>query len=351
MELMRSEGVAIRSFYQRRVHDDAATERVTQQQLWGVTADSTLPATDLSAQLEYALWVPDGRGEEAFADDRNRLLRLRLNDRWRTFDYGARLFSVGEAFVQNPVARARIDAAGLPGAGDGAEIWLGGRLPGLGLEPRFRRLEKSHGHFNQVNETMSVAFGHGLGELGRLDYLLESSASTTWFDHGGGHEREAAAATLRLHSPRWNLFVKNGVFDEAPADREEQSGALWEAGATLNLLEGLSLTPLVSGQTLDQGATNLRQSHARLVVDTSWIDPLAVNLQLQRNHRANPDGSEFEGTSADLNLRAPLRLFERLRARMMMTATLGYRGMEGLAGATPEEGMSFRLTLDFTPRI
>jgi hypothetical protein len=343
--------LAVRSFYQRHVHDDVHSDDVIQQQLWGITADSRLPLTHTRAQLEYALWLPDGEGHAAVGDDRNRLIRLRLNDRWRTFDYGARLFSVGDAFVQNPIARTRVDAAGLPGAGDGAEIWLGGRLPSLGLEPRFRRLEKSHGDFNLVNETMSLAFGHGLGELGRLHYLLESTASTTWFDHGGGHQRDSTMATLRLDNPRWNLFVKNGIFAEAPAGSPHHAGELWEAGATLSVFEGLRLTPVISGQTRDQDAGALRQSRARLVLDTSWIDPVAVNLLVQRDRRENPNGSNFQGTSADLNLRAPLRAFERLRARMTMTATLGYRGMQGLAHAAPEEGMSLRLTLDFTPRI
>ena len=353
IDVTSSELIAIRSYYQRRFDKLPGAEDGQERQLWGFTADSTLPVSAARAQLEYSIWVPESNGGEGFADEQNRLVRLRLNDQRRHFDYGANFFSVGDAFVHNPIARARLDAAGLPGPGDGSEVWLAGRVPKVGLEPRFRRLAKTQGDMNLINETLGLAFDHGLGGATRLMYLLESSTATTWFDDSGaaGHGREAAMATLRMQRQGWNVFLRNGVFDEEFAAGRRESGTAWEAGGTWNVLSGLTLNPLFTGQTREIGPRDLRTTTTALTLHTTWIDPLAVNLHLQCNRRHELDGSTFQGTSADLNLRAPLRLWERAPRNLTMTATVGYRGMEGLANPVPEEGMSFRLTVDFNPGL
>jgi hypothetical protein len=341
--------IAIRSYLQRRTRNDGAADSTLEQRLWGFTADSSLPISAAHAQLEYSVWMPQGSSQDGLADEQNRLVRLRLNDRRRYFDYGANLFAVGDAFVQNPIARERLNAAGLPGPGEGSEVWLAGRLPKLGIKPRFRRLEKTQGAMNLTNETIGLAYDHGFGKRSRLMYLLESSDSSTWFDEvtTAGHDRQAATATVRMQNAGWNLFFKNGVFDEAFNAGREESGSLWEVGGTLTAFTGLTVSPLFTGQIRDVGADDeLRVTTAGLTLHTTWIDPVALNLNVQCNRRDNHNGTTFEGTAADLNLRTPVRLWERTPASMMMTATLGYRGMEGLANPAPEEGVSFRLTLD-----
>lgn len=350
VDIAASDLLAIRSFYQRRVEDRIGRDDILQHQLWGFTANSELPVSGAHAQLEYSIWMPEGSGQDGFADEQNRLVRLRLNDRLHFVNYGANFFSVGNAFVQNPMARERLNAAGLPGPGEGAEVWVSGRLPRLGVEPRFRRVEKSHGNADIVNETFGLAFGHGLAGKSRLSYLLEQTDASTWFEEAAaGQVRESATATVRLQSVGWNLFFKNGIFDEQFAAGRQESGSLWELGGALNVIEGLSLAPVFTGQVRSVGAADLQTSSAGLTLRTSWIDPVAVDLHVQRNRRHNLDGSTFQGTAANLNLRTPLRLWERSPAKMVMTATVGYRGMQGLANPAPEEGMSFRVTVDFNP--
>lgn len=342
--------VAIRSFYKRRVQDDDTLDDPLQQQLLGFTAGSSLPISAARAELEYSIWMPDTRSGQPADGAHNRLIRLRVNDHVGVFDYGANLFSVGEGFASHEVARERLNAGGLPGVGDGAELWLSGRVPKLGVKPRYRRLEKTQGNSNLVNETFGLAFDHGLGTKSRLEYLLESTDVTTWFpEAAAGNERESAAATIRMQSQGWNVYVRNSIFDHHSDNGADESGSLWEVGGTLNVLDGLTLTPLVNGQVRDVGSVNLHTSSAGLTLHTRWIDPVDLNLNLQCNRRDNLDGSRFESTSARLNVRTPLRFWEHSPARLMMTATVGYQGMEGLANRAPEEGLSFQVTFDFSP--
>jgi hypothetical protein len=352
VNITSSDLIAIQSFYHRRVNNDVVRNTTLEQQLWGFTADSSLPVSAAHAQLEYSVWVPPGSGQETFGDERNRLVRLRLNDHRRYVDYGANFFAVGEAFVGNPLTQERLNVGGLPGPGDGTELWVAGKWPGVALKPRFRRLEKTQGSANLVDETFGLSYDHGIGGTSRLIYLLESTDSSTWFEDalGAGFARDSAAATVRMRASRWTVFVKNLRFGEQFDAGRRETGSLWEFGGTLNVVNGLTVSPLLTDQVRDVGADDyLRFTNAGLTLQTSWIDPVIVNLQLQCNRRQALDGSTFEGTTANLNLRAPLRLWDRSPPGLGMTASVGYRGMRGLANPAPDEGMSFRLTVDFQP--
>lgn len=351
ISITASEAVDVQSFYRRRTGNDAGTDGSLEQELLGLTAESELPVSAARAQFEYSVWMPSGRGQDGFADDRNRLLRLRLNDHHRYADYGANFFAVGEAFASNTISRERLNAAGLRGPGEGAEFWITGRLPGLALKPRFRRLEKSQGAASLVHETFGLSYDLRLGDGPRMMYVLESSESSSEQENAATTgSRQAAAAMLKMQSPAWSMFLKNSWFDEhLPAGRQE-TGSVWELGGNLRVFDGLTLSPLVVDQVRDVGSQDyLRATSARLTLHTTWIDPLALDLQLQRNRRSAPDARPFRATRADLKLRAPLRLWEQAPERLFMTATVGYRGMQGLDDPSPEEGMSFRLTFDFRP--
>jgi hypothetical protein len=352
VRITSSDLIAIQSYYHRRVEDAAGSEPSLEQQLWGFTADSSLPVSAARARLEYSVWMPPGSAQDGFGDEQNRLIRLRLNDHRRFFDYGANFFAVGEAFAQNAMARERLNASGLPGAGEGAELWVAGRVPGVGIKPRFRRLAKSLGNATLINETYGVAYDHGIGGRSRLLYLLESSDASTWFEDPmvAGQLRESEAATVTMRTSAWTMFLKNLRFDEEFEAGRRETGSVWELGGTLNVFAGLSLSPLLSNQIRDVGADDyLHASSAGLTLHTTWIEPMAVDLHLQRNRRDTLQGTGFEGTAADLKVRTPLWLWDRTLPGIVMIASLGYRGMEGLAGPVPEEGMSFRLTVDFQP--
>ncbi|HEX7034133.1 MAG TPA: hypothetical protein VF210_00075 [Pseudomonadales bacterium] len=344
--------VAVHSFYKRRIQDNGALQDPLEQQLWGITADSNLPIWAAHAQLEYSVWLPDARTAPASDPASNRLIRLRVNDHVGVFDYGASVFSVGDAFATHEVTRERLIAGGLPGVGDGAELWLTGRVPKLGVRPSYRRLEKVQGTTNLVNETFGLAFDHGVGGKSRLMYLLESTDVSTWFEEAAaGNQRQSAAATIRIQNPGWNVYFRNSIFDHEADNGPGESGSLWEVGGTLNVIQGLTVTPLVNELVRDVGTADLRTSTAGLTLHTSWIDPVDLNLNLQCNRRDNLDGTRFESTSARLNLRTPLRFWEHSPARLMMTATVGYQGMAGLANPVPEEGLSFQVTFEFNPGL
>ena len=352
VKITSSDLIDVRSFYHRRVQDDRSSDDVLEQQLWGFTADSSLPVFDARAQLEYSVWIPQNQAEAGLANEQNRLIRLQLDDHRGPLDYGANFFSVGQAFVSNPLARQRLDAAGLPGTGDGAEFWISGHLPKLGLEPRFRRIEKSQGGANVINDTFGLSFARAIGARTRLQYLLESTDVSTWFDDavGASHDRQSAAATLKMTSRDWSMFLSNAHFDDRFDSGERDRGWSWRLGGTMNLFTGLAVSPQFAGQLRDVGsATELRDTSAQLTVHTTWIDPVALDLQVQRDRRDTLDGGICDATAANLTLRAPLTLGDRVPRGLMMTASLGYRGTEGLTDSTPQEGMSFKVTFNYQP--
>lgn len=350
VRITTSDLITVQSFYRSRP-DTSGRDDALDQQLWGFTADSSLPISDARAQLEYSLWVPPGGVEDGFGDENNRLVRLRLNDQRRFFDYGANFFAVGEAFASNALARERLDTLGLPGIGSGSEFWVTGRLPGVGVKPRFRRLEKTQGNANLLNETFGLTSGHGL--LGtRLTYLLESSRSSTWYEEAAApaHTRDAAVATVSMQAADWNLYFKNLRFDEQFEAGRLETGSVWEMGGRFDLIRGLTLTPLLTDSLRDVGALDcLHATTARLAFHTTWLEPVDVNLQVQRHWRDTLDGNTIEDLAADLKLRTPLKLWERIPHSLVVTASVGYRGLQGVAAPLPEEGVSFRLTLDFQP--
>ncbi len=349
VDVTSSDLIAIQSFYQRRVQDDAARDDSAEQQLWGFTADSSLPVSAARAELEYSVRMPQGDEQEGFAEQQNRLIRLRLNDHHSVFDYGADFFMVGQAFAANPLARERLNAVGLAGPGDGSEFWVAGHLP---LSPRFRRLEKSQNGANLVNETFGLSYGHSIAGAGYLQYLLESSKSATWFDDavGADHDRLTTAGTLQMSSRDWSVFLKNAHFDDQFDSGTSESGWSWQFGGTMNLFSGLALSPQVTGQIRDVGTDDyLRDTTERLTLHTTLIDPLALDVQWQWDRRDTLDGGTLESTAANVKLRAPLRFGERLPPGLVMTASVGFRGMQGVAAPSPQEGMSFQLTLDYQP--
>lgn len=305
--------VAVDSFYQRRIQRQGGYSETTEFTLWGIQAQSTVPVLDAEAQLDYSLFLPDDPDATVLADAENRMLRLSVQDRHRYMDFGASLFSVGNSFVTQPLARERANAAGINQPGQGGEVWVTGRIPHLPLRPTYRHLER----MQDIPGTDSV--------------------------------RESAATTLGLNSPTpfGNLFLRNTRFDDTVKAANTTTGARWEVGANVRAAPGTTLTPVLAREMrFDAAGTALESRSAQLNVHTVLADATAVNLNLRQDRRETLTGEQAI-LAADLVINAPLRLWPRTPPGLNLSVALGYRGMRGLPVARPDEGMSVRLNFNY----
>ncbi|MFU8815222.1 MAG: hypothetical protein ACNA7W_07745 [Pseudomonadales bacterium] len=348
LELSSPQGLEVRSFFQQRGGYADEGERASGNRLLGIQAASPLPVSEASAEFEYAVSMPMVHVLEGFTDESNQLLRLRLENRWRELNYGVRFFSIGEAFAQNPVASARLRSAGLPGPGDGAEIWSSWRFRQLQLDSTARRLERSLGDRQQVEEYASVTLARNLGEHARLLYLLESSTSTSSLDPAARPTdlRQRSASTVKLNGAQWSVFWRAQGVDQAEVGRLD-TASTWELGARLNMSDRIAISPRVKQQTDESSTAQERTlTTTALRIETSWLGLPELDVNLQ--HRAQSgSGPTLEGLAADVALRTPLGPNAYVPPGVTMSAALSFRDSNG--SDWWEDGVGFRMTLQWQP--
>lgn len=342
-------GVDLQSFYRTRSQSSAAGPEDSEHQLWGVKAASAVPVFDATAQFEYSVWMPEGSNQKGFENDSNRLVRLRLEDSVRRVDYGVRLFSVGDAFAGNPVARERLRATGLPGAGTGNEVWARSRLPWLSLEPSVRRGERRDGDVRIIDETYRVSLEQDLWWDTRFASAVESFAALTEGENGAGFlkARDGSSAKVELNGGFWSASVKGSRSLTSFAESEAREESAWELGAVIDLSAALTLAPVLKEQARHVGETEaLTLQTAGLDIRTDWAGLPQMRLHLEHKHGEGAEG-DLAGFGAKLSLRTPIRLWERFAPKVTMDASVQYQTLEGSLAERQEDGLGFRVTLEY----
>ena len=308
--------LAVDSFFQRRVQRDALNDRQRELSLWGIEAQSSLPLLQSAAQLDYSVFLPSDNGVQTFADVDHQLMKLSVRDRYRFVTFGGSLFNVGNAFLNQPLASERLMSVGLSMPGQGTEVWARGNLPFLRLQPTIR-------HIDVADE---LANGDG--------------------------ERTSSTTTLGLSSPvpTGRIYLRNVRFEEQPGnDLSPISRTRWELGGSITPFGDISLAPLFAvEQQFD--ATNLRResSIAGLNVNTHLADATVLQLNLHHDRHQFPlEQAARHSLAANLTITRPLRLWSRTPPGLTVSAAVGYRELRGFLQATPDEGMSVRLSFNY----
>lgn len=312
------DAVNVASFYRQRVDQDPASDDSTRQGLWGIRAESALPLLDARAKVDYSEYLPAG-SRQTFtgsdqAEDANRLVRLNLQDSNRYLDYRMSVFSVGRAYVNEPLGRERLNAMNLPGAGQGAELQASGRIPFLDLEPSFRRVDVSE-------------------QIAGKDETRTSSL---------------VSMGLRSEIPMGAVFLRRSQ-SEFQLGQQSQSRWRWEAGGTLAPFgKNLSLSPfLAQERSRGESAAELRANQFGLNLKTTFPGTATMRLNLMHKVSETLNQGEQEHVSADLALITPLSLWERAPRGITLSTSIGYRGLHGTASPSPQEGVSVRFNFNF----
>lgn len=312
VDVLAHERVAVGSFYRQRVEEDPARNERRRQGLWGLQATSVVPLMDARAQIDYSEYLPDA--DPAFtgqdqAGAENRLLRLNLHNSHRYLDYRMSVFSVGRAYLNEPLARERLDAMGLPGAGQGAILQASGRIPQVAITPTFRRVD--------VSEDMA----------------------------GGNADRQSSLVTVGLSTaiPIGSVYLRQSRLELEHGQQTSQSSSRWEAGGTIAPFgDSLRLSPVIAREDHWHGAAQGRRSRLLgLGVHTALPGAAAIEMHLQHKIHQAPQQGTYTQTVADLAFSTPLGLGKQAT----LSSSVGYRGVRGSAPA-PAEGMSVRLHID-----
>lgn len=315
VDVFSHDSVAVGTFYRQRVEENPAGDQWSRQGLWGLQARSAVPLVDARAQIDYSEYLPAAghgfTGQDQAGTD-NRLLRVHLHNSHRYLDYRMSFFSVGRAYLNEPLARERLDAMGLPGAGEGAVLQATGTIPRIAITPTFRRVD--------ISEDLA----------------------------GGNADRQSSLVTLGLSTeiPTGSVFLRQSRFELAHGRQTSQSSSRWEAGGSLAPFgEGLRLSPVIAREEQwNEAAEALNSRLLGLNIHTALPGAAAIDLNLQHKTHRTQRQDEYARTLADLAFSTPLGF----REQATLSASVGYRGVQGRAPA-PEEGMSVRLSIDVVP--
>lgn len=303
--------VAVDSYYRSRSNRQVGSDDVSQAALWGIQARSAIPVIDAQASFDYSMFVPDEHDLETISNEANHLLRLSVQDHWRTVNYGASVYSVGTSFMQQPLARQQLNSTGLAQPGQGREYWVNGRLPILDLQPSVQRRE-----------------------LMRDD---------------NGAEFRSGATILGLSSPvpTGRMFLRNAFIEDQNGGADAVSRYRWELGANIRPLGGALLSPLYAreSRTTPLGFTLVTHTTA-LNLNTVLLDTTRLNLNLQHNSQETIEGI-LRTSAANLNVTTPLRLGKIRAPGFTVSAGMGYRDLRGARTHQPNEGVSVNLSLNY----
>lgn len=307
--------LAVHSFVRRRVQHDAISDEDHELSLWGLEARSSLPVVNTRASFDYSVYMPTESDTQAFADEEHRLLRVSLQDRYRFMRFGGSVFRVGDKFLNQPLARERLNSTGLNTSGQGSEFWASGRLPLFGLQPTIRHIDVAD-------------------ELANSD--LDRSSTTTTF-------------ALSKPIPIGSLFLRNVRFDEQTEQQADMHRRRWEVGGHVSAFWDISVSPMFAVERQFNAFEAIRAtSVAGLNLHTRLADATVLDLRLHHNrHEFLRDAREQATMSADLAVSTPLRLWPRTPPGLTVSAALGYRGHEGVSSNMRDEGMSVRLSFNF----
>jgi hypothetical protein len=302
------DGFSVGSYYRQapgdRYRDDAATDG-----LWGLQADSRLPVSNARVRLDYAMWVPSGNGRDGLIEPDHRMFRLQFDDHHGSLSYGARMYSVGQAFPHEPLARDQMKAAGLPGPGTGMELWAARRLPILGLRPTVGRLQSSNGNATTERNVVRVSHSHPLGPRSRINGSLESSSAQLRFDGvDGATNRDLVNARLEWTRPGWTSFLRNARMDIQTFSGAEEMWSEWELGTSHTL--------------------------------PARYDTVTVGLHFSQRRTLAAARPGTRAVAAEWAVRAPLRLWEGFPPGSSLMTSLGYHDSGGAPG--PADGLSVR---------
>lgn len=302
--------LAVESYYRSRPQARSDSDEFDQTALWGIQASSSVPLLDVRADFDYSLFLPADTGAESFGNEANHMLRLSLRDRWRRFDYGATLYSVGDNFQQQPLARQHLNASGLGQPGAGREVWLNGRMPELGLRPSVRHRQIVQNFGNVETHTDATIIG------------------------------------LNQDIPNGSVFLRNALID-SHNDSGLTSRSRWEFGASVRPFGRMVISPVLARVDSQTPLGLELQSHSTAVnVSTRLADATHLALHLARDIQETADGP-LDIRAANLNLSAPLR-FGDLEARgFTFSANMGYRQQQGNTPTQNNEFFSVQLRLSY----
>jgi hypothetical protein len=306
---------AVDSFFRRRVQHDSMNDIDRELSLWGIQAKSSVPLLDAHARFDYSVYMPSDSNTAVLADEEHRMLRMSLRDRHRFVSFGGSLFTVGDMFVHQPLAREQLDSTGLNAPGDGTELWATGHLPFWKLESTYRRVDVAD-------------------ELANTD--LERTTSTTILG-------------LRRPIPTGSVFLRNVRFEEQPGNQAEIYRTRWELGGNVSPFRHTTVSPIFAVEQQFNTERAMRASSmAGVNVHTRLADATVLNLRLHHDrHEMLVDHSLRGSVAADLGITTPLKLWARTPPGLTVSANVGYRELLGVPETMPEEGMSVRLSFNF----
>jgi hypothetical protein len=341
------DGLDLSSFLNAR--PAAGDGAVHGEALLGLAARSALPELPGGATLEYSVAVPAGGDGEAMAEADRRLLRLRLDSRFRDLDYAVRLFSVGDGYARSGPAREHLDAVGLPGAGRGAELSAAWDALAVELRPVVRRLVREEGSARRLEDARSLRVRRALGQELDLAAGIETTRARLLGEGEGGvlDDREASRTHLELAGTGWRLFWNDATSDRREAGgRTAESSESTEVGIRLDVPGGLTLAPRYRQDSRSSGAGDARLATGLLGVSASL--PFVPDLDLEFEYRERDEaGADASGIGAVLKVRRPFGLAERLPQGFLMDASVSWRDSETLGRPLWDDGLAFRLSLEY----
>lgn len=347
VELAMPGTLNLASFYRSKLRSDT-----TYDSAWGIKLSSFVPIDGLETSIDYALTATTGT-EQGFLAKRNHFVVLKLARQWHDVKYGLRYFSVGDAFVRDPLGRDLVAQTGLTGVGsgnDGTEVWATLQLSVIKLRPTAKRTTREFAGAQRTDNQLGLIAERTLYGNTRIFYRYNSLSSV--FQRGtenpGNPNRHIAQVSVRLSHPAWQIEWKSEQADFSIDHSSLREESLLQFSGTFHLSEDLTFLPSISrreSQDLKLGVSEHAWASIKLgyVATAPSLPDLTLSIRYDQS-----EGQQVsrKGLQAKLGFKKTLHFPHVHQARTFVGASLTYRRSDdGFSGNT-DNALGFQVTFE-----